>query len=310
MSDYRLAVVIINYNSTALLQDCVESLLGQLDKDADTIVVVDNASQETELALLRATVASWTGRMPVELIASKINGGFSYGNNLGVEKIRAQYYLLANADTVFRKDSISELLLAAKRHPEAGLISPRLEWLDGTAQISCFRFHRPLSELLHTAANRLLLKSLTKASIPLELEDKESFPEWTSFAAVLICADVFQEVGPLDEKFFMYFEDVDFCKRAQQAGYRIVNAPSARVVHLRGQSSGLKEKIAKRRRLPKYYYNSRQRYYQKHYGKPGFLLANLCWSLGYVFALMKILVLRRTNWIPEKQWKDIWCMGK
>jgi len=111
----------------------------------------------------------------------------------------------------------------------------------------------------------------------------------------------------LDEEFFMYFEDVDFCQRARRAGWNIIHNPNARVVHLRGGSSPVKSQTEKKKRLPRYFYESRTRYYYKYFGRSGLLAANLFWHLGWLIGrLRKLLNSSYQPNICESQWRDIW----
>ena len=188
-----------------------------------------------------------------------------------------------------------------------GMASPRLEWPDGTPQESCFRFHRPINELIRSAATGPITRLFKRYEVPLRVSDNVIYPEWTSFACVLIRRQVFEDIGLLDEEFFMYFEDVDFCKRAREAGWNIIHNPEAHVVHLRGGSSPVKSQAAKKKRLPRYFYESRSRYYHKHFGRFGLFRANIYWHLGWLVAMGRKLFSNsyQPN-ICEKQWRDIW----
>jgi GT2 family glycosyltransferase len=139
------------------------------------------------------------------------------------------------------------------------------------------------------------------------LENTISYSDWTSFACVLIRREVFEQVGLLDDGFFMYFEDAEFCHRVRKAGWKILNNPDAHVVHLRGGSSPVKEQTRLRKRLPLYYFESRNRYFYQMYGHSGLFLANMLWTSGAVISRVRSLV--SSNYIPdisEKQWQDIW----
>jgi hypothetical protein len=132
-------------------------------------------------------------------------------------------------------------------------------------------------------------------------------PDWTSFACVLIRAEVFDRIGLLDEGYFMYFEDVEFCYRARKAGWRVVHNPAARVVHLRGGSSPVKERTRLRRRLPRYFHESRTRFFYQLYGWPGLTAANLMWWAGrLVSKAQQIFMGRADKTAIEHQWLDIW----
>ena len=114
------------------------------------------------------------------------------------------------------------------------------------------------------------------------------------------------QIGLMDEGFFMYFEDVEYCHRARKAGWEIVHNPNAKVVHLRGGSSPVKESTLERRRLPPYYYASRSRYFYVVYGWVGLTFANLLWHFGRFVSKCRELFGRRERGVSEKEWLDIW----
>jgi len=133
------------------------------------------------------------------------------------------------------------------------------------------------------------------------------FPQWTSFACVLIRREVFETTGLLDEGYFMYFDDTDFCQRSSKSGWAIRYEPCARVVHLRGGSSSVKQQSQKRKRLPAYYYHSRSRYFRSHYhGRFGLFAANLLWYAGWVIGRLKQLFGKGPPPVCEREWLDIW----
>src|SRR5690242_1270986 len=153
MVDHRmkLAVIIVNYRSANLVVQCLESLLKQIAGINARVVVVDNCSQDNSITILKDWIVGHDDGNLVQLVESKVNGGFSAGNNIGIRAVNADYYLLLNSDTIVRPDAISILLETADSNPEAGLVSPRLEWPDGTPQESCFRYLSPMSELIGSA---------------------------------------------------------------------------------------------------------------------------------------------------------------
>jgi GT2 family glycosyltransferase len=302
----RLCIVIINYKTPRLTLDCILSLREQVDAGKDCIVVVDNNSGGNDLALIRQGIENNGLESLVTLIPSPENKGFSAGNNIGIRAVEADFYLLANADTLFRPGAINALLQAAAEHPQAGLVSPRLEWPDEEPQVSCFRFHSPFSEIIGSAGTGIITLLLKRYDVPLPTVDRISWPEWTSFACVLIRREVFERIGLMDEGYFMYYEDVDFCRQARQAGFPVLNRPEAHVVHLRGQSSGVKELQQKKKRLPTYHYRSRSRYYRKFYGPAGPLYANLCWLSGRMVSKLRELLMGKARTVPEHQFFDIW----
>ncbi|MCK4514382.1 MAG: glycosyltransferase family 2 protein [Spirochaetaceae bacterium] len=306
----RLCVVILNYRTSAMTLDCIRTLTGQLNPSRDRVVVVDNASGGDEAALLRSGIREQGIDGWATVVVSPTNGGFSAGNNIGVRFVNAPLYLLTNSDTLFRAGAIERMLEAVEQYPRAGIIGPRLEWPDGTPQISCFKFPSPMSELIGAAGTGVVTRLLARYNVPLPVVDRDSVAPWTSFACVLIRRAVFEHIGPMDEGYFMYFEDVDLCRRARNAGYDVLNFPSARVVHLQGQSSGREERALRRQRLPVYYYHSRSWYYRKFHGYVGLVASNVFWLLGRCISLLREVLFGKDQTVVSHQHLDIWKSKK
>ena len=300
----RLAAVVLNYRTPDLVVRCLESLVPQLDPQRDLVIVVDNASGDRSGQKLDRAIAE-RGWSRVRLLERSRNDGFAAGNNAGVSAVRAEEYLLLNSDVELRSGAVDALhrRLSDER---AGLVSPRLEWPDGTPQKSCFRAHSPLGELIEASGTGLVARALARWNVPLPVSDEIVEPTWTSFACVLIRAAVFEQVGPLDERFFLYYEDTDYCRRARAGGWRILHDPSARAVHLRGRSSPVKALAAKRLRRPAYYYRSRRLYFRNAYGPAGPLAANLCWSVGRALAWLREVVGHKRPHAVERELFDVW----
>jgi hypothetical protein len=302
----RLAIIIVNYRTPKLVIDCLASVQSEIEVGRDAVAIVDNASADDSLEQIEGAIAENGWSQWVKVIASPVNGGFSSGNNLGIAALAADAYLLLNSDTIVRPGAIAKLLAAKDDHPEAGIISPRLEWLDGTPQISCFRYHSPVSELIDAAATGPITKLLEHYEVALPVADTPIEPEWTSFACVLIRREVIERVGLMDEGYFMFFDDTDYCRRVRNAGWKILHYPDARIVHLRGGSSPVKSAIAARKRPPAYLYVSRSRYYSKFYGASGLWMANLLWLAGRSISLARELAGNKQSHISELAARDIW----
>lgn len=303
---YNLAIIIINYRTPQLVEDCLNSLLPDFEALDAKAVVVDNFSDDGSADRLESWLVDFPARDSVSLIRSPENTGFSGGNNIGIRSQSADYYLLLNSDAYVRSGAIRTLLETVKAHPEAGVIGPRLECPDGTPQTSCFRFHSPASELISTAATGPVTKLLKRWDVPMSPVDEVIHPQWVSFACVLIPGVVFQEVGLLEEAYFLYYDDVDFCRRARDAGWDVIYQPQAHVVHLGGESSDFDSLVGQSKRLPKFYYASRTGYFYKFYGRYGLLAANLLWTLGWLIAMLRALFGRPALHIKERQAQDIW----
>lgn len=302
----RLAVVIINYRTANLTIDCLTSLQTQVEVGQHCVIVVDNASGDNSVEQIQQAITANNWSEWVKVLPSPVNGGFSAGNNLGIKAVTADAYLLLNSDTIVRPGAIASLLEAMDIYPQAGLISPRLEWPDATPQISCFRYPSPISELITSAATGPITKLLNNYDVSIPVSEEAIEPEWTSFACVLIRREVVDQIGLMDEGYFMYYDDIDYCHQARDAGWKVLHWPKARVVHLRGGSGQVKSALAARKRPKAYLYASRTRYFTKFYGSTGLLKANLFWLVGRVFSRTRELVGERPTHISEYASRDIW----
>ncbi|MBE9174586.1 glycosyltransferase family 2 protein [Synechocystis salina LEGE 06155] len=302
----QLAVVILNYRTPQLVIDCLASLESQIDPQTQQVIVVDNASGDDSVEKIQTAIAEHGWQGWVRLLPSDNNGGFSAGNNLGIQAINAENYLLLNSDTIVRPGAIATLLSALEQYPEAGLFSPRLEWPDATPQISCFRDHSPWSEAIDGARTSVVTKILQSFDVPIPVTDESFEPQWTSFACVLIRRSVIEQIGLMDDGYFMYYDDIDYCRRARQVGWKIRHIPQAHVVHLRGGSGSVKSDMASRKRPRPYLYASRSRYFAKFYGPLGLTLANSGWLLGRSIAALREIVGNKEPHTCDRQWQDIW----
>lgn len=304
---FDLAVVIVNFRTPHFVTECLATLLPELTGVKSKVVVVDNRSGDGSADSIRSWLVEHDRKNKVMLIESPTNSGFAGGNNTGIRAVRAINYLLLNSDTLVRPGAIARLLDDARLYADAGLFSPRLEWPNGDGQGSCFRFHTPASELMAAARTGLIDGLLRHRVVGMPVQQNIARPQWTSFACVLVRREVFDRIGLLDDGYFMYFEDVEFCHRALSAGWVVLHDPSARVVHLRGGSSPVKERTRTRSRLPRYFHESRARLFYQLYGRTGLTAANLLWWLGRLVSLPQQILFRRADKAAiERQWLDIW----
>lgn len=289
----ELAIIILNYGTPALTEACLASLEPESRRlPGLRAIVVDNASPDDSAQQLAAIIDERGWSRWARLVRAEANRGFAAGNNIGITAIDAPAYVLLNSDTIVRPGAMSALLDAARAHPSAGILGPRLEDPDGTPQPSAFRLRTPLTEFLAAAATGPLTRALGGRHVALPPADHPHHADWLSFACVLIRREVIARVGLLDEGYFMYFEDIDYCRRARRAGFHILYWPAARVVHLRGRTSPVKADTLARRRRPRYYYASRARYFAKFYGRGGLWATNLLWSLGRTLSAVRQLAGR------------------
>lgn len=308
-----LLVVIVCYRVTELTIDCLRSLSTEIHTVPNSRVAIceNGTGAESVLQLEEAIAVGGWGDW-VSLTPIYPNRGFAGGNNVILREALGwpdppRYFLLLNADTFVRPGALSALVAAAEQNPEAGIVAPRLEWEDGTPQQSCFRDLSPIDELF-TAARTGPLAQLFKArELALPVSDAPLKPAWISFACALLRREVFAQVGLLDEGFYLYFDDSDYCRRAEEAGWTVLHWPQARVVHLRGRSNPVKSLTAQRKRRPAYWYASRARYYAKFYGRGGLWAANLFWLVGRSISLARELIGNKEPHTCEREWLDIWA---
>lgn len=286
-------IVIVNYRTTELVIDCLRALSTQeADLAGNRLVVVDNASGDDSVEKLTAAIeregwSSWAGVMPLDR-----NGGFAFGNNASIRKALAStelvdYVMLLNPDTVTRPGAVKTLVDFMDAHPRVGIAGSRLENADGGLECSAHTFPSPLSELDEGARLGVLSHLLNRYVVTSPPRAVAHPCDWVSGASMIIRRQVIEDIGLMDENYFLYFEEVDFCRRAQQAGWECWYVPDSRVMHLEGASTGIR--VAAKRRA-KYWYDSRRRFFIKHYGIAGFVAADMLWAIGrFSFLLRKAL---------------------
>lgn len=303
---HELVVSIINYYTADLTLDCVRSVLADIGDLDVQVVIVDNASGDGSVAQIADWIAAQPEGTPVRLVVSKTNSGFSGGHNQGMDALEASYYLVLNSDTRLNSGCLGALLATAQAHPQAGLIAPRIDYDDGPVQESCFRFPSPLSEFVRGANSGPVTSLLRRWVVPLGTDPDPVQIGWASFACILLNGQMVRDIGPMDEGYFLYFEDAEYCWRARRAGWRIQRSPDARLVHFRGGSAPVKALAKARARLPAYYYRSRTRFFYQAYGHAGLWAANLLWCSGRVIAVARRLMGRRHDNANAAESRDIW----
>jgi GT2 family glycosyltransferase len=242
-----LTILIVSHNTRADLEACLRSLAEHPPHRSHEIVVVDNASRDGSVAAIRE-------RWPhVRLIPLASNVGFARANNAGLRQTQSELVLLLNSDTLAGPGSIDRLVDALRELPGASIAGPRLVDGRGVPELSFGRMLTPLSELrqkLLARAGRRRLELLT--SRPREVD-------WVSGACLLVRRAEAEAVGLLDERYFMYCEDVDFCAAIRARGGRVYFAPQAQVVHLRGRSAAVTPGTEPA------YHQSHLAFYRKHH---------------------------------------------
>ena len=293
----------MNYRTPSLTLDAVSSVMPQLRAD-DRVYVVDADSRDNSVTKLAEALAN---EPQIELMPLTVNRGFAFGNNEAIRKALAtsqppDLILLLNPDTVVRDSAVTTLVEFMQAHPKVGLAGSRLEDPDGTTQLAARRFHGFWNELEEGISFGPVSKLLHRWHI---CEPEQSSPhptDWVPGAALMIRREVFEKIGLMDESFFLYFEEVDFCYRAKQAGFECWYVPQSRVIHLVGQSSGVTS--ARPGRRPLYWFESRARFWLKHYGIAHKLLSDFAWAGGRIVFHLRSLIQRKPNSYPPQLLQD------
>lgn len=226
----RLSIVIVNFNGRGHLAACLTSLAQHPPSVTTEIVVIDNASTDGSASLVR-------DHPGVRLIELPRNVGFSAGNNVGIRATTGDFVLLLNNDTLVPAGAIDRLLDRLRADPAAGVAGPRLIDGDGAAELSFGPMISPLGELRQKLTVALYQRGFGPVSRWVERATRrERYVDWVSGACLLVRRAAAEDVGLLDERFFLYTEDVDFCASLRAKGWKVLFTPAAEIVHLRGRS--------------------------------------------------------------------------
>lgn len=230
----KLAVVIIHYNSSADLDRCLESLVAYAPAVEHDVYIVDNQSTDEGLEAVHRRYPQY------QWLFNNENLGYSRGANLGMNQVEADYYLILNPDIVVQPGALDNLLAFAERTPRAGIVGPQLLNEDHTIQDSCRRFYTLKTLLLRrTFLGRIFPDSETvRRHLMQDFDHRSSRPvDWVIGGCMLVRRTAMERTGPMDERFFLYFEDVDWCHRMWQAGFEVVYTPESRFIHRHRRAS-------------------------------------------------------------------------
>jgi N-acetylglucosaminyl-diphospho-decaprenol L-rhamnosyltransferase len=226
-----LAIVIVSYNVKEDLARAVASLFAAPPETPFQVVVVDNASADGSLQMIRER---WPAVLALDAGA---NLGFSRANNLGIRATAGEWVLLLNCDTVVPPGAIDALVSDLRAHPEAAVAGPRLVDAAGRVEVSSGPMIGPLNELRQKLVGRLYEREWGPVRRRVEAAARTTREvDWVSGACLLVRRSDAEAVGLLDERFFLYTEDVDFCASIRRRGCRVRFVGTVEVQHLRGRS--------------------------------------------------------------------------
>lgn len=274
-------IITVNYRTANLVIESLRAIAVQKEAlGGGRVVIVDNASGDGSEEAILSAIQSEGWSHWVSITPMSRNGGFAFGNNVGFSQALlsndVDYLLLLNPDSLVRQNAIEKLVTFMESHPHVGIAGSRLENINGGIECSAHKFHSPLGELLDGARLGVLTRMLSSYEVTPPLRDDAHACDWVSGSSMMIRRKVIEDIGLMDEGYFLYFEEVDFFFRAAQAGWQTWYVPESIVMHIEGASTGIKST----KRRPAYWYNSRRRYLVKYYGVSGLVLADLLLSIG------------------------------
>ncbi len=277
MPDFDLSITICSWNTLTDLRACLASLRQVANEGSFEVIVIDNASADRSPDMVEEEFPEFT------LLRQATNLGFTGGHNVGIERRRGRDVALLNSDTIVHAGAVSKLMSFMADHPEVGIVGPKLLNPDGTLQYSCRKFPNPVAAAFrNTFLGRLFPRNRYVRDYLMQDFDHTRTTEvdWVSGAALFIRGEVVDRIGSLDPEYFMYCEDTDYCKRAWDAGYKVVYLPEAVVTHAIGRST---DRVANKMIVR--FHRSMFRFYKKH------LIAKYWWPTRPFLLLFACLAL-------------------
>lgn len=270
-----LSIIIVNWNVRDLLRECLRSIETGKGGLSLEIIVVDSASSDDSVAMVLSEFPS------VRLIPCTENVGFPRGNNIGLREASGDYLLLLNPDTVVVADALAVLVSYLQANPNVGAVGPQLLNPDGSVQSSRRRFPTTATGFFESTWLEGLAPGVLRRYYALDLpDDATADVDWLTGACIMVPRSTYEVVGGMDEGYFMYSEELDWCRRIKESGRRVVYYPVAQVIHHVGKSS---EQAVTARHIN--FNRAKLRYFRKYHGRfmaaglRVFLLAGYAWQI-------------------------------
>ncbi|OUR61408.1 hypothetical protein A9Q74_09595 [Colwellia sp. 39_35_sub15_T18] len=296
-------IVTVNYKTSNLVTELINSLLGEVKNLGSThMVIVDNNSGDGSVDYIQNFIDEnsiyW-----VSVIASKENSGYAAGNNLAInsvlkKNIAVKRIWFLNPDTKVKAEAGTELIKAMKKN-NLHIVGSRLEDDDGTLQCSHFNFPGIFSELsagLRLGAfDRLVQKYLVRT----EPSNTPIQAHWLAGASFMVSNDYIKKIGLIDDDYFLYFEELDFCLQGQRNNMPCWYIPSSKVYHAVGAATGISDHRRKAPRRPQYWFDSRRRFFLKNYGVIKLICCDLAFMIGYATWLLRSKLTNNVDLVKE-----------
>lgn len=256
VSTTDLSIAIVSYNTKEILLDCLRSIYAHTTAITFEVIVVDNHSQDGTVAALKEAYPA------MSVVANSDNLGFAKAVNQAVAVSRGRHVLLLNSDTIVRDQALATMVGYLDNHPDVGAVSCKQCTGEGRLSRTCFPFPSLRDHLYHASLFQRVAPRMQTAAAGRQAVDctLSQDIDWANGACLMVRAALLSRLGGLDEGFFMYFEDVDLCRRIYREGYRVHHLAEVEIVHLVGRSSGPTVD-----RLNLEWELSRIRYIEKHF---------------------------------------------
>jgi N-acetylglucosaminyl-diphospho-decaprenol L-rhamnosyltransferase len=303
-------VVVVNYRTGGLTVECLRSLAAEVAACPGTqVTVVDNCSGDGSADLIAAAIEREGWSAWATLVRAPVNGGFSYGNNFAVRRALASAhppdgYWLLNPDTQARPGALRALTDFLDQHPWVGIVGSSLENADGSRWPHAFRFPSLQSELISGLRLKAVAALLKKHVVMMTMGDTAEQVDWLPGASMMVRREVFESVGLLDEGYFLYYEETDFCLAARRASWECWYVPQSRVMHHAGQSTGVTGERGLGNRRPQYWFESRRRYFVKNHGWFYAALTDFAWALSFLTLALRSKIQRKPATHPPHYLRD------
>lgn len=303
-------IVIVNYRTAQLVVECLRSLSPEIAAHPGVrVAVVDNASGDDSLRIIGEAIAREHWQDWATLMPSPTNGGYAYGNNYAIRpalqsETPPDYYWLLNPDTKVYPGALQSLLTFMQDRPKVGICGSSFEEANGEPWKMTFRFPSILGELEGGLRLGIATKLLARWSVARWMDDEPAAVDWLPGASMMIRRQVFDSIGLMDEGYFLYFEETDFCLQAHRAGWECWYVPESRVMHIAGQSTGVTVRTDQPKRLPQYWFDSRRRYFVKNHGRFYTAIADFIWMVAFLLWRGRRLIQRKPDTDPPQMLKD------
>jgi GT2 family glycosyltransferase len=283
--EIQLSIIIVTHNAKDFLRNCLKSVFDRIKNLSFEVFVIDNASSDGTFEMLKNEFPQ------VKVIFSKENLGFAKANNLAIKEAKGKYIFLLNPDTILLDENFEKLIDFAEKNPDVGAIGPKVLNSDLTIQHQCKRgFPTPWNTLCYfLGLAKIFPKSKVFAGYLLTYLDTEKIQEVDSLSgcAMLVKRDVIEKVGMIDEDYYLYGDDLDWCYRIKSGGWKVVYFPETKIIHYGGRGGTGKKPYFN----IYHFYKSAFIFYRKHPAKKYFFLINWLVYLGIFLRFLMVIII-------------------